>query len=46
MKKIPIPEEAINLLINTLIQYPYREVAPVLEQYNKIIEEEKKDEEK
>jgi nitrous oxidase accessory protein NosD len=36
---IIIPQEAIQVLIDALVKFPYAQVAPVLDQYQKLIQE-------
>lgn len=38
-EQIVIPQEAVQLLINALTQYPYNQVAPVLEKYRDLVQE-------
>ena len=38
-KIVNIPVEAVQLLINALVKYPYQEIAPVINQYQQLVSE-------
>ena len=43
MEQVTIPKQALDLLINVIIQLPYKDAAPVLQRYEQIISEAQKD---
>jgi hypothetical protein len=43
METITVPKQALDVLFNALGRYPFAEVAPVVQKFNELMAEAKKD---